>query len=128
MAVIAVVAANLAALRAILPRIPNPGLVIMVLVLDVGIFRMASQRGAARTFWLGFEVAGWGYVITIEVLGETAWRMARSLFEGYVLRRPIGLPFEMNRFMLFASSLQLLISLAIALIVGILTRWAWKCA
>ncbi len=128
MAVIAVVAANLAALRAVLPRIPNPGLVIMVLVLDVGIFRMASQRGAARMFWLGFEVAGWAYVITIEVLGETAWRMARSLFEGYVLRRLIGLPFEMNRFMLFAGSLQLLISLAIALVVGILTRWAWKCA
>jgi hypothetical protein len=126
MAVIVFIAADLAALRAILPRIPNPGLVIMILVLEVGLFRMVSQRGAARTFWLGFEVAGWAYVITCEVFAWTAWRLARSIFEEYLLRRPIGLPFEMQRFILFAGSLQLLVSLAVALIVGILTRSAWS--
>jgi hypothetical protein len=105
---------------------PNPGLVIMILVLEVGLFRMVSQRGATRTFWLGFELAGWAYVITCEVFAWTAWRLARSLFEGYVLRRPIALPVEMQRFILFASSLQLLISLAVALIVGILAHSAWS--
>jgi hypothetical protein len=126
MALIAVIAADLAALRASLPRIPNPGLVIMILLLDIGLFRLVSQQGAARAFWLGFEVAGWAYVISCEVFASTAWRLARSLFEGYVLRRPIGLPFEMNQFILFAGSLQLLISLAVALIVGSLTRSAWR--
>ena len=126
MAVIAFIAADFAALRAIFPRMPNPGLVIMILVLEVGLFRMVSQRGVARMFWLGFEVAGWAYVITAEVFAWTAWRLARSLFEGYVLRRPIGLPFEMQRFILFAAGLQLLISLAVALIVGILTRSVWS--
>jgi len=126
MAVIAFIAADLAALRAILPRIPNPGIVIMILVLEVGLFRMVSRRGVARTFWFGFEVAGWAYVIACEVFAWTAWHLARLLFQGYVLERPIGLPFEMNQFVLFAGSLQLLISLAIALIVGILTRSAWS--
>ena len=123
MAVIALIAADFAALRAILPRIPNPGLVIMILVLEVGLFRLASQRGSARRFWLGFEIAGWTYVITCEVFAWTAWRLARFLFEGYVLRRPIGPPFEMHRFILFAGGLQLVISLAFALIIGVLTRW-----
>jgi hypothetical protein len=126
LAVIAFIAADLAALRAILPRIPNPGLVIMVLILEVGLFRMVSQRGAARSFWLGFEVAGWAYVITSAVFAWTAWRMARFLFEGFVLRRPIGLPFEMNQFIVFVGSLQLLISLSIALIVGALARSACR--
>jgi hypothetical protein len=98
----------------------------MVLVLEVGLFRIVSQRGATRTFWLGFEVAGWTYVVACSVFARTIWLVARSLFEGYVLRRPIGSPSDMNRFMLFASSLQLLISLAIALIAGVLTRSAWE--
>ena len=88
-------------------------------------FRVASQRGATRTFWLGFEVAGWAYVITSAVFALTAWRMARFLFEGFVLGRPIGLPFEMYRFIVFAGSLQLLVSLAIALFVGNLARTSW---
>src|SRR4051812_7397852 len=122
MAVIMIIAADLAAMRAIFPRMPNPGLVIMVLVLEVGLFRMVSQRGAARAFWAGFEVAGWAYVITAEVFAWTAWRLACFVFEGYVLGRPIGPPFEMQRFILFAGSLQLLISLALALLAGFLTR------
>jgi hypothetical protein len=126
MAVIAFIAADFAALRATFPRMPNPGLVIMILILEVGLFRMASQRGAVRTFWLGFELAGWAYVLTAEVFAWTAWRLARSLFEGYVLRRPIDLRFETERFILFAGGLQLLVALAVALIVGILTRSAWS--
>jgi hypothetical protein len=126
MAVIVFIAADFATLRAILPRIPNPGLVIMILVLEVGLFRMVSQRRAARTFWLGFEVAGWAYVVTCGVFAWTAWRLARSIFEAYILRGPIGSPFQMQRFILFAGSLQLLVSLAVALIVGILTRSAWS--
>lgn len=126
MAIIVLIAADLAVLRAILPLIPNPGHVIMVIVLEVGLFRMVSQRGAARMFWLGFELAGWVYVITCEAFATTVWRLARSLFEGYVIRRPIGLPFELTRFILFAGSLQLLVALAVALIVGFLTRSAWN--
>jgi hypothetical protein len=125
MAVIACIAADLAALRAILPRIPNPGLVIMILVLEVGFFRMTSRRGAARTFWLGFELAGWAYVVTCEVFSWTAWRMARSVFEVYVLGRPIVSPFEMQRFILFAGAVQLLIALNLALATGTLARWLW---
>ena len=98
----------------------------MILVLEVGLFRTVSRRGAARAFWLGFQVAGWAYVITAEVFSWTAWRLARSLFEGWVLKRPIGLPFEMQRFILFAGGLQLLVSLVVALVTGLLTRLAWS--
>jgi hypothetical protein len=125
MAVIVIIAADLAALRATLPRIPNPSIAVMILVLEVGLFRVASQHGAARAFWLGFEVVGWAYIVTCSIFSWIAWRLARSLFEGYVLRKPIGLPFEMNQFILFAGSLQLSISLAIAICAGALARSAW---
>jgi hypothetical protein len=71
MAVVAVIATDLAALRATLPRIPNFGLVVMILVLEVGLFGQASRQGAARAFWIGFEVAGWAYVVTCSVFAWT---------------------------------------------------------
>jgi ABC-type sulfate transport system permease component len=126
MAVIAFIAADLAALRASFPRLPNFGLVIMILVLEGGLFRLASARGAPRAFWLGFEVAGWAYVVTCVVFTWTAWRLSRSLFEGYVIGKPIRLPFEMYQFLIFAGVLQLLISLAIALSIGSLARSIWR--
>ena len=126
MAVIAVIAADLAALRATLPRIPNFGLVVMILVLEVGLFRLASRQRPVRAFWLGFEVAGWAYVVTCSVFAWTFWRLFRFVFESQVLKKPISLPFEMNQFLLFAGVLQLLISLAIALNIGLLTRSVWR--
>jgi hypothetical protein len=126
MAVIAVIAADLAALRATFPRVPNFGLVLMILVLEVGLFRLASRQGAVRAFWIGFEVAGWVYVIKCSVFAWTVWRLSRSLFESHVLKKPISLPFEMNQFLLFAGILQLLVSLAIALSVGLLTCTVWR--
>jgi hypothetical protein len=125
MAVIAFIAVDLAALRATLPRIPNPGLAVMTLVLEAGLFRVVSRQGGVRDFWLGFEVAGWAYVITCSIFAWTAWRLARSLFERCVLGNPIDRPIEMDQFVLFAGSLQLLISLAIALLAGILARSVW---
>jgi hypothetical protein len=103
MTVIVVIAGNLAALRFTLPRLPNFGLVMMILVLEGGLFRLASRRGASRAFWLGFEVAGWAYVVTCSMSAWTAWRLSRSLFEGYVIGKPISLPFEMNQFPLPSS-------------------------
>ncbi len=126
MAWVGIIAADLAALRAILPLIPNPGLVVMILVLEVGLFRMVSHQGAARAFWFGFEVAGWAYVVACSVFAKAGWQLARSLFDGYVLKRPIGAPLDINRFLLFAGALQLTISLAITLFVGFLTRSLWR--
>ena len=126
MAVIAVIAADLAALRATFPRVPNFGLVVMILVLESGLFRLASRRGAVRAFWLGFEVAGWAYVVTCSVFAWTFWRLSRVVFESQVLKKPISLPFETNEFLLFAGVLQLLIALAIALSVGLLTLSVWR--
>jgi hypothetical protein len=126
MTVIVFIAANLAALRVTFPRLPNFGLVIMILVLEGGLFRLASARGAPRAFWLGFEVAGWAYVLTCSVFAWTAWRLSRSVFEGYVIGKPISLPFEMNQFLVFAGVFQLIISLAIALSIGLRARSIWR--
>jgi hypothetical protein len=142
MVVIAVIAADLAAVRPILPvglspttldalrasrppDFPNLGLGVMILVLEVGLFRLVSRRGAGRAFWLGFEVAGWAYVIVRMVFAGTAWSLALSLFEEYVLGSQIRFLFGLGRFVLFACGLHLVISLAIALFVGILARSAW---
>ena len=126
MAVVAIVAADLAALRATLPIIPNPGLVVMVLVLEVGLFRWASRQGEARAFWVGFEASGWLCVLVSSVFALTLWRSARSLFERHLLGKPIAAPPERNQFLLFAGGLQFAIALAVALTVGLIARSAWR--
>src|SRR6476620_6132305 len=102
MIAIAVIAADLAAVRRMLPiglsplmldslraglplDFPNVGLGVMIVLLQVGLFRLVSRRRAGRAFWLGFEVAGWAYVIVCMVFAGAAWGFARFLFEGYVL-------------------------------------------
>lgn len=148
MVLIAVIAADLAALRPLFPleigifwssypwsvlrerkflppRFPNLGLVIMIVVLEIGLFRLISRQRGERTFWLGFEVAGWACVITCSVFARTIWWQARSLFEGYLLGREIGQPLDMGRFVLFVGGLHLLIILACACLVGNLARSFW---
>ncbi len=149
MVVIAVIAADLAALRPTFPleisifwtsypwsvlrereflppNFPNLGLVVMVLVLEIGLFRLVARKGGERIFWLGFEVAGWACVLACSFFARTIWWEARSLFEGYLLGRQIGRPLDMGRFVLFAGGLHLLVSLAIALSASILARSAWR--
>jgi hypothetical protein len=147
MAVIVVIAADLAALRpffplqlsilwtsypwsvlraALPPNFPNLGLAVTILVLEIGLFRLASRQGAGRMFWLGFEVAGWACVIIGSAFATTIWWRLRSLFEGSLIGREIGRPSDMGRFVLFVGGLHLSISLAIALLAGILTRSAWR--
>src|SRR4051794_22294523 len=149
LALVAVIAADLAALRPFFPleisifwtsypwsalrereflppRFPNLGLAIMVLVLEIGLFRTASRQAGERMFWLGFEVAGWACVITCSAFAQTIWWQARSMFEGYLLGREIGRPLDMGRFVLFVGGLHLSISFAVALLVGILGRSAYR--
>jgi hypothetical protein len=140
MAMVAFIAADLAALRPALPMdfspfhprfvrqnptFPNFGLAVMVLVLEVGLSWLVSSRGAKWAFWLGFEVGGWAYVITCLIFAPRTWLLTRSLFEGYILGRQVGLPFEMERFVLFAFGFHLLVSLFLALFAGLLLRSAW---
>jgi hypothetical protein len=108
------------------PRFPNLGLVTMVLVLEIGLFRMVWRQGVKRPFWLGFQVAGWACVITSLVFADRIWWQARAVFEGWLLGRQIGRPLDMGRFVLFVGGLHLLIGLAVAVSIGILARLAWR--
>ena len=63
-----------------LPTFPDLGLVVMVLVLEAGLFRLFSRRGSERAFWLVAEVAGWAYVVTCLAFLPVSWRVAYSLF------------------------------------------------
>jgi hypothetical protein len=143
MAVIAVVAIDLAAVRRVLPvglsplmldalraklapDFRNLGLGVMIVVLEFGLFRLASRRGTARAFWLGFEVAGWAYVIACMVFAGTAWSFACTLYEEYVLGRQISFLSGLGQFVLFACCLHLMIALAIAVSFGILAHSAWR--
>jgi hypothetical protein len=142
MVVIAVIAADLAAVRSILPLglspltldslraglrpdFPNLGLGVMILALEVGLLRLIARGGVPAAFWLGFEVAGWAYVMACMVFAGTAWNLALTLFEQYVYGGQIGFLSGFGRFTLFACGLHLVMSLAIALFVGILARWIW---
>jgi hypothetical protein len=117
MALVAVAAADLAVLRAALPitlpidpganpslppkfwrehlpTLPDLGLVLTVLVLEAGLFRLFSRRGPERAFWLGFEVAGWAYVITCLTFARVAWRWSirysrETCWEDQWVPRPI---------------------------------------
>ena len=109
-----------------LPTFLNLGLVVFIVVLEIGLFRIVSRRGAARAFWVGFEVAGWACVIASSVFARTIWLQARSLFEGYLLGREIGLPPDMGRFVLLVGALHLLTSLLIACCAGFLARATWR--
>jgi hypothetical protein len=122
MVIVAILAGDLAALSAILPAIPNPGLALMVAILQIGLFVAVARRGPARAFWIGFEVFGWAYVLTCFASNRAAWALARSLFEVYVLRAEIRRPGEMWSFILFAGGLQLVLSMAVAQIGGWLFR------
>jgi hypothetical protein len=140
MVAVAVIAADLAALRPalpmdlspfhprfvpLIPTFPNFGLVVMVLVLEIGLFCAITHRGSTRAFLLGFEVGGWAYVLTCSVFARRTWLLTRALFEEYVLGSQIGLQSEMERFVLFAFAVHFLAAIAIALFVGFLVRAAW---
>ena len=137
LALVAVIAVDLAALRLALPMdfgpfhprfvsqtptFPNCGLVVMVLVLEVGLFRAASRSGRERVFWLGFEAGGWVYVIAGLAFAQPTWLLTRSIFEGCLLRRQMSGSSEMEGFVLFAFSLHLLAALAVAFVTGFFAR------
>ena len=147
MIVIAVIAADLAAIRPAFPlqisifwtsypwsilrenlppNFPNFGLVAMILLLEMGLFRAASRRGVERAFWLGFEVSGWACVVTSSAFARPIWRQARSIFEGDFIGRQISRPLDMGRFVLFAGGLHLLATLSIAMLGGLLARSVWR--
>jgi hypothetical protein len=143
MVVIAVFAANFAAVRPMLPiglsplmldalrashpiDFPNIGLGVMILVLEVGLFRLISNQGVNRAFWLGFEIAGWAYVIVCMVFAGAAWGLARSLFEKYVLGGQMSFRSGLGQFVQFACGLHLAIALAVALFAGVIARTAWR--
>ena len=137
LALVAVIAADLAALRLAFPMdfgplhprfvsqtptFPNLGLVLMVLVLEVGLFRAASRSGREKAFWLGFEAGGWAYVIVGLAFARPTWLLTRSIFEGGIVRRQISSSSDMEGFILFAFSLHLMVSLGVAFVMGFFAR------
>ncbi len=122
MAAVAIIAADLAALNATLPMIPNPGLVVLVVVLEVGLFRVARRRGPERAFWVGFEVAGWAWVVPNAVWQLAVWRLFRPLYEANVLGGPITGPGQVWRVVAVAGALHLALGLGVALAGGRIAR------
>jgi hypothetical protein len=98
----------------------------MVLVLVIGVFAAVLRRGPERAFWLGFEVGGWAYALPCMIFAPATWSLTRSLFESSLLGRNIGLQLEMERFVFFAFGVHLVVSLALALVAGILASLAWR--
>ena len=119
MAVVAVLALDFAVLRAIWPRIPDLGLVVMVGVLEITLLSPATRRAPGHTFWLAFEAAGWAYVLVAFAWSRWVYLFDRAIFERFVLGARIGQPGQMNRFLLFAGGLNLVGSLITASLFGV---------
>ncbi len=125
MFLVAILAADFAALSQAFPRIPNPGLVLMVLILEVGLFHAISRRGPARFFWIGFESVGWVYVLTCFAFDVPLWRFTHDHFKTYFQTSPIFSSADRWLFILYASVVQFVLALTGAIIGGFLGR-AWK--
>jgi hypothetical protein len=108
------------------PRFPNLGAILMILILEVGVFRMVSGRGPRRAFWIGFEAVGWSLVLVALIFARDIWWQARETFETDVIGREIGRPHDMGQLVLFVSGLHLLTGLGLALVAGLLTRATWR--
>jgi len=122
MAVVALAAADFAALRSFLPIMPNPGMVVMVLILEVGLFLVVARRGASRAFWVAFEVAGWVYVLAHWTWALPIWKWSRSVYEARVVGRPITVSNDGFRMILAAGAFQLTLCLLASLACGLAAR------
>jgi hypothetical protein len=120
MAIVAIVAADLAAAAAILPAIPNPGAVVMLLVLEVGLFFWGRPGKPTRPFWIGFGAFGWSYVLACLSFDHAIWRLLRPLLETYILGAKPSTPNELWLCILYAGCLQLGLSLAVAVSGGLM--------
>lgn len=119
MVVVALLAVDLAALRATLPALPNPGLVVMVGILQA----LLVLPGAGRPGRLGFQAAGWAWVVAGFAAGRPAWMLTRAAFEMGILGERIARPAEMNQLLLFATAFHLALALVVASLGAWLARW-----
>jgi hypothetical protein len=70
MAIVAVVAVDCAMIA---PGYFDSGLIAVVPILQVGLFRMVRSRGGLRLFWVGFEAFGWSGTLAYYVLRRPIW-------------------------------------------------------
>lgn len=118
MLVVAIIGLDCAALRAVLPRIPNPGLTVMTAGLQVLLLHSKIGRGPRRACWLGFQATGWACIFTGLAASRRLWSFHRSFFEAHVLGRPITGPGAMA-YLLFSALIELIVVLAAAAVGGL---------
>jgi hypothetical protein len=75
MAVVLIIALDCAALRAAFPVL-DVAFLVVVPVLEVGLFRMISRRGRVHPFWVGFEASGWAAVLAYATI--LRWPITRA--------------------------------------------------
>jgi hypothetical protein len=122
MAIVAIVAGDIAAAAAILPRIPNPGVVAMLLFLEVGLFYWVRPGTPTRPFWIGFAAFGWSYVLACLAFDRAIWRLLRPFVETHILGAKPGTPNELWLCILYAGCLQLGLSVAVAVLGGLMAN------
>ncbi len=123
MAVVVIVALDLAALRAALPRLPSPGLMVMVIILEAGLFHVFSRRGRLRPFRLGFQAGGWSYVILgLSPLRVVVFRWLAWIYERFLGLSLLGSSLDQMKILVVDMGVQLLLAISAGLLGGLLAR------
>jgi hypothetical protein len=114
MLALAMIAVDCAALRLTLPLIPNPGLTVILLVLQIGVFATIRSTGSDRAWWLGFEAVGWAYLLICFPVQALSWGLPRFFFER-IIGRTIASPTDTLLVIGFAGLVHLVVGLGLCL-------------
>ena len=123
MALVALIGADLAALRAGGKTLPNPGLALMVVALELMLIRAIAHREKIRAEWIGFQVAGWAYVLVHWAFARSIWRWSGRFYLWAILDSPVfNTPRERWDYLLFTSCVHLVFATSFAFVGAVVAR------
>ncbi|WZO99614.1 hypothetical protein EP7_001221 [Isosphaeraceae bacterium EP7] len=128
MILIAIFAADMAFLRSIEVRaLPDPGIMVMVIVLEVGLWRKTARRARIVPEWVGFQLAGWAYVAVLVIYARPIRLLSAQFFLRVILGSPVFMD-NRQRWAFFAISWggQLAIALSLAMLGGFIAGRLWE--
>jgi hypothetical protein len=119
MALVAIIAVDFAAVSSMGRMHPNPGIALMVVVLEVGLWRVTARAAEIGPEWMGFQFLGWAYVLFHMSLARPIWQWSSRFFLKTILGSTVFMTQNQRWvYLAFASCVQLAIALSLAMLGG----------